>query len=108
VATSTAKRGFTAFSLLLAAYAAPVGIPHGGARRIRRIYSLNRPEQTDLDERPSAAAEGDLLPRVAENDLMKRLMWSGLLAAFGALASIAANRAAATVWRRLFDEDPPD
>jgi hypothetical protein len=45
---------------------------------------------------------------VQENDLLKRLIWSGLLAGFGALASIAASRAAATVWRRLFDEDPPD
>jgi hypothetical protein len=43
-----------------------------------------------------------------ENEMLKRLMWSGLLAAFGALASIAANRAAGTVWRRLFDEDPPE
>jgi hypothetical protein len=48
------------------------------------------------------------LQAVRDNDLMKRLVWSGLLAAFGALASIAASRAAATVWRRLFDEDPPD
>jgi hypothetical protein len=39
---------------------------------------------------------------------MKRLIWSGLLAGLGALASIAANRIAASVWRRLFDEDPPD
>jgi hypothetical protein len=45
---------------------------------------------------------------VAQDDLMKRLMWSGLLAAFGALASIAASRAAAVVFRRIFDEDPPD
>jgi hypothetical protein len=43
-----------------------------------------------------------------QDDLMKRLIWSGLLAAMGAIASIAANRAAATVWRRVFDEDPPD
>jgi hypothetical protein len=46
--------------------------------------------------------------RVAQDDFMKRLIWSGLLAAFGALASIAASRAAATVWRRIFNEDPPD
>jgi hypothetical protein len=45
---------------------------------------------------------------VPDNDVMKRLMWSGLLAALGAVASIAANRAATSVWRRLFDEDPPD
>lgn len=39
---------------------------------------------------------------------MKRLMWSGVLAAFGALASVASQRAAAAVWRRMFDEDPPE
>jgi hypothetical protein len=43
-----------------------------------------------------------------ENEMVKRLMWSGLLAALGALASIAANRAAGVVWRRVFDEDPPE
>ncbi|MGO9487801.1 MAG: hypothetical protein ACLQBB_02090 [Solirubrobacteraceae bacterium] len=43
-----------------------------------------------------------------ENEFVKRLMWSGILAACGALASIVANRGAATIWRRLFDEDPPE
>jgi hypothetical protein len=43
-----------------------------------------------------------------DNEITKRLVWSGLLAAFGAVASIAAARAAAIVYRRLFDEDPPD
>jgi hypothetical protein len=43
-----------------------------------------------------------------ENELMKRLVWSGLLAASGALASIVATRAAAIVFRRLYDEDPPE
>jgi hypothetical protein len=43
-----------------------------------------------------------------ENDLVKRLVWSGLLAASGALASILASRVSAFVWRRLFDEDPPE
>jgi hypothetical protein len=43
-----------------------------------------------------------------ENEMVKRLIWSGLLAAFGALASIAASRAAAVTWRRIFDEDPPE
>jgi hypothetical protein len=41
------------------------------------------------------------------NEMVKRLMWSGLLAGMGALASILANRVAATVWRRVFDEEPP-
>ncbi len=43
-----------------------------------------------------------------DNELVKRLVWSGLLAGFGALASIAASRAAAMTWRRIFDEDPPE
>ena len=40
--------------------------------------------------------------------MVKRLVWSGLLAGFGALASIAAHRTAATVWRQIFGEDPPE
>ncbi len=40
--------------------------------------------------------------------MVKRLVWSGLLAAFGALASIAAQRGATLVWRRMFDEEPPE
>ena len=40
--------------------------------------------------------------------MVRRLIWSGILAAVGALASIAATRLAAIVWRRVFDEDPPE
>lgn len=43
-----------------------------------------------------------------DNDIVKRLVWSGMLAASGALASILAARLSAIVWRRLFDEDPPE
>jgi hypothetical protein len=43
-----------------------------------------------------------------ENDIVKRLAWSGMLAAAGAIASIVATRAAALVYRRVFDEDPPE
>lgn len=43
-----------------------------------------------------------------ENDLVKRLVWSGMLAASGALASILASRVAAFAFRRLFDEEPPE
>jgi len=42
------------------------------------------------------------------NDLTKKLVYSGLLAATGALASIAAARASGLLFRRIFDEDPPD
>ncbi len=40
--------------------------------------------------------------------MVKRLVWSGLLAASSALASIAATRLAAIVWKRVFEEDPPE
>jgi hypothetical protein len=40
--------------------------------------------------------------------MVKRLMWSGLLAGMGALAAVAANWVAAGVWRRVFGEDPPE
>lgn len=43
-----------------------------------------------------------------DNDVIKRLIWTGLLAATGALASVAATRASAVIWRRMFDEDPPE
>jgi hypothetical protein len=43
-----------------------------------------------------------------DNDLVKRLAWSGLLAGLGALASIATQRVATLVWKRLFDEEPPE
>ena len=43
-----------------------------------------------------------------DNDIVKRLAWTGLVAGFGALASVAAARLAAVVYRRIFDEDPPE
>jgi hypothetical protein len=43
-----------------------------------------------------------------DNEMVRRLLWSGMLAASSALASIAAARIAAIVWRRVFDEDPPE
>lgn len=45
---------------------------------------------------------------MTESDLVKRLAWSGLLAGFGALATMATARLAAVVFRRIFDEDPPE
>jgi hypothetical protein len=43
-----------------------------------------------------------------DNDIVKRLLWSGVLTASSALASILAARAAAILWRRIFGEDPPE
>jgi hypothetical protein len=43
-----------------------------------------------------------------DNEIVRRLIWSGLLAATGALASVLAARVSSVIYRRLFDEDPPD
>jgi hypothetical protein len=43
-----------------------------------------------------------------DNEIVKRLAWSGVLAASSALASIAAARLAAFIWKRVFDEEPPE
>jgi hypothetical protein len=43
-----------------------------------------------------------------DNEIVRRLMWAGLMAAVGALATVAANRLAAAIWMRVFGEDPPE
>jgi len=43
-----------------------------------------------------------------DNEIVKRLIWTGLVAGTGALASVVAVRASALIWKRLFDEDPPE
>ncbi len=43
-----------------------------------------------------------------QNDLVKRLAWSGLLAGVGALASIATTRVDAVIFRRALGEEPPE
>ncbi len=45
---------------------------------------------------------------MTDNEMVKRLLWAGLLAGLGALASLATSRAAALIWRRAFGEDPPE
>jgi len=43
-----------------------------------------------------------------ENDLVKRMMWSGLMAGVSALSAVVAARIAAYVWLRVFGEEPPE
>jgi hypothetical protein len=43
-----------------------------------------------------------------ENEIVKRLTWAGLVAGVGALASIVATRTAGLLYRRIFNEDPPE
>jgi hypothetical protein len=43
-----------------------------------------------------------------ESPLVKRLLWSGLVAGIGALASVASTRVAGLIWTRVFGEEPPE
>jgi hypothetical protein len=45
---------------------------------------------------------------MSESPLVKRLVWSGLLAGIGALASLASARVAAMIYARVFGEEPPE
>ena len=42
-----------------------------------------------------------------ENDLVKKLMWSGLMAVLGVVASITARKAGEQIWVRVMGEEPP-
>ncbi len=43
-----------------------------------------------------------------QSDILRRLIWAALLAATGALATVAAHRLSEAIWRRMFNEDPPE
>jgi hypothetical protein len=43
-----------------------------------------------------------------ENDIVKRLMWSGLQAGLAAASGLIVQRVAVLVWRRVFAEEPPE
>jgi len=45
---------------------------------------------------------------MTESPLVKRLIWSGLVAGMGALASLVATRVAAMIYLRVFGEEPPE
>jgi hypothetical protein len=45
---------------------------------------------------------------MTESPLVKRMLWSGLLAGTGALATLISARLSALIWKRLFDEEPPE
>ena len=92
-------------SLLVRARVRPPCRAEGGSC-IAICVPMARAGITEMDEWPTHPFA--LLRLVGDNDLTKRLMWSGLIAGIGALSTIVANRVATTIWRRVFDEDPPD
>ncbi|MBJ7458342.1 MAG: DUF4235 domain-containing protein [Thermoleophilaceae bacterium] len=42
-----------------------------------------------------------------QNDIVKKLVWSGILAGVGAVAAIVARKVAEQIWIRVFNEPPP-
>ncbi len=43
-----------------------------------------------------------------DSPIVKRLLWSGLLAGTGALATLASTRVASLIWQHVFGEEPPE
>lgn len=43
-----------------------------------------------------------------DNEIVKRLTWSLMLTASGAVATMIAARLTAVAYRRIFNEDPPE
>jgi hypothetical protein len=41
------------------------------------------------------------------NVMLRKLLWTALYGAFGALATIVSRRAASRIWRTLTGEEPP-
>ena len=80
--------------------------PAARRRRVRARQGLRGRDHL----RGSGPPSGDRLSRLPrmDNDVVKRLIWAGLLAGLGALASVATTKLAAVIWRRAFREDPPE
>jgi hypothetical protein len=45
---------------------------------------------------------------MTDNEIVRRLMWSGLIAGLGALATVLTTKVATLIWQRVFGEDPPE
>ena len=43
-----------------------------------------------------------------DNDIVRRITWSQMFTASGALASLIASRLTAVAYRRFFNEEPPE
>jgi hypothetical protein len=43
-----------------------------------------------------------------DSPIVKRLLWSGVLAGTTALSSLVAIRLASMIWVRVFGEEPPE
>jgi hypothetical protein len=40
--------------------------------------------------------------------MLRKLVWTGVFSAFGAVATLASQRASAAIWRLATGEEPPE
>jgi hypothetical protein len=59
---------------------------------------------TSTSERVSSPVPGT----EQENEMVRRLVWTGLTVTTSALAALLARRASAAIWKRAFNEEPPE
>ena len=45
---------------------------------------------------------------MTDNEIVRRLLWAGLVAGLGALATVVTTKVATLIWVRVFGEDPPE
>jgi hypothetical protein len=43
-----------------------------------------------------------------DNEIVRRLLWAGLVTTTGALATAIAHRISTAIWVRVFNEEPPE
>ncbi len=43
-----------------------------------------------------------------ESDVVRKLVWGAMLSVIGALATLAAHRVSEVLYRRVFNEEPPE
>lgn len=55
----------------------------------------------------TSSASNERLPAPMQNDIVKKLVWGGIMAGVGAVAAIAARKVAEQIWIRVFNEPPP-
>lgn len=55
----------------------------------------------------SSSVPNDKLPAAAQNDIVQKLMWSGLMALTGAVSAIVARKVSEQIWARVFGTEPP-
>ena len=82
-----------------------------------RGHDLRRARAGRFERRHLTRARDGLLPGLRRgrrrthsmnNEIVKRLMWTGLVAGVGALASVVSMRISTLIWQRVFGEDPPE